>query len=184
MARSMPNSNTSWPLRCTSTYYLEKWPGADRRGNSSPGQWLKARRPYEPDKRKARKEVSHEPKFVLIATALLLMSNIAIAQEQNEPSAGAQEHPAPTAKMTGEDMMSHIGQCKNMGRGMRRGMMGHGMPMRMIFILMDNDGDGALSLEEFQTAHEKIFKGIDGDKDGKVTPTEMQMFFSGGSATS
>ena len=123
-------------------------------------------------------------KYVLIATTLLLISNIAIAQEQNEPSVGSQEHPAPTAKMTGEDMMSHMGQCKNMGRGMRRGMMGHGMPMRMIFILMDNDGDGALSLDEFQTAHAKIFKGIDADKDGKVTPTEMQMFFSGSSAPS
>lgn len=41
-------------------------------------------------------------RLILIASALLLISNIAGAQEQ--PSAGAQEPAAPTAKMTGEDM--------------------------------------------------------------------------------
>ena len=72
-----------------------------------------------------------------------------------------------------------------MCHGMRdHGMMGHGMSMRIIFALMDTDGDGTLSLEEFQTAHAKIFKAIDADKDGKVTLEEMQMFFRGGSPTS
>jgi Ca2+-binding EF-hand superfamily protein len=46
--------------------------------------------------------------------------------------------------------------------------------------MSDTDGDGALSLEEVQTAHAKIFKVIDADKDGKVTPTEADMFFRGG----
>jgi Ca2+-binding EF-hand superfamily protein len=62
-------------------------------------------------------------------------------------------------------------------------MMGRGMCKRMIFALMDTDGDGTLSVEEFQTAHAKIFKAIDANKDGKVTPEEMETFMSG-SATS
>jgi hypothetical protein len=112
------------------------------------------------------------------------MSNIAGAHELETPSAGAQEQEAPTAKMTGEDMMGRMGQ-NMMGHGMMRpGMMRHGMHMRVMMILMDTDGDGALSLEEVQTAHAKIFKVIDADKDGKVTPTEAEMFFRGGSPTS
>ena len=122
--------------------------------------------------------------LTLIASALLLMSNVAGAHELETPSAGAHEHEAPTAKMTGEDMMGHMGQSM-MGHGMMRpGMMRHGMHMRVMMILMDTDGDGALSLEEVQAAHAKIFKVIDADKDGKVTPTEAEMFFRGGSPTS
>jgi Ca2+-binding EF-hand superfamily protein len=69
-----------------------------------------------------------------------------------------------------------------MGRDMMgRGMMGRGMCMRLMMILMDTDGDGTLSLEEFQTAHAKIFKAIDANNDGKVTLEEFQMFFRGGS---
>jgi hypothetical protein len=122
--------------------------------------------------------------LTLIASAFLLMSNIAGAHELETPSAGAQEQEAPTAKMTGEDMMGRMGQ-NMMGHGMMRpGMMRHGMHMRVMMILMDTDGDGALSLEEVQAAHAKIFKVIDADKDGKVTPTEAEVFFRGGSPTS
>ena len=64
------------------------------------------------------------------------------------------------------------------------GMMGHGgmmgsMPMRIIFALMDGDGDGTVSLQEFQAAHEKIFKAMDTDKDGTLTLEEMQTFMRG-----
>jgi hypothetical protein len=136
--------------------------------------------------------------LTVIATALLLMSNIAGAQEQKAPSAGTQEQEAPSEKMTGQEAPSakDIGDRvreivrDEMGQGMRghgvrghgmrgHGMMGHGiMRMRVMMILMDTDGDGALSLEEVQTAHAKIFKAIDTDKDGKVTLEEMQMFSS------
>ena len=126
--------------------------------------------------------------LILIASALLLGSNIAGAQEQKAPSGGAQEQEAPSAKMTGEDMMGHMGGGMmghgTMCHGMKgHGMMGHGMCKRIMFALMDTDGDGTLSVEEFQTAHAKIFKAIDANKDGKVTPEEMEMFFRGGSPT-
>ena len=57
--------------------------------------------------------------LILIASALLLVSNIAGAHEQKAPSAGGQEQEAPSAKMTGEDMMDHMGQ-NMMGYGMMR----------------------------------------------------------------
>ena len=73
-----------------------------------------------------------------------------------------------------------------MGRGMmgQEGMMGRGtmgppVMMRIIFSLMDSDGDGTISLQEFQAAHERIFKGMDANKDGELTPEEMQAFMQG-----
>jgi hypothetical protein len=62
---------------------------------------------------------------------------------------------------------------------MRSGMLGPPMMMRMIFSLMDADGDGKLSLQEFQAAHERIFKAMDANKDGFVTIEEMQNFIHG-----
>ena len=70
------------------------------------------------------------------------------------------------------------------GHMMGRAMMGgDGMVapfmMRMMFALMDADGDGTVSLQEFQTAHERIFKAMDSNKDGKLTPEEIQSFVHG-----
>jgi Ca2+-binding EF-hand superfamily protein len=57
-------------------------------------------------------------------------------------------------------------------------MMGPAM-MRMMLVLMDTDGDGTVSLSEFQAAHERIFKALDANKDGRLTLQEMQAFFQG-----
>ena len=84
--------------------------------------------------------------------------------------------------MRGRGMMGHGG---TMGRGMGeegttgRGMMAPPVMMRIIFSLMDGDGDGTISLQEFQAAHERIFKGMDANKDGRLTPEEMQAFMQG-----
>ena len=72
-----------------------------------------------------------------------------------------------------------IGQ--GMGRGMSRptAMMGGPFMMRIVFILMDSNGDGAISLQEFQIAHKQIFKAMDSNKDGRLTLDEMQAFMHG-----
>jgi len=57
--------------------------------------------------------------------------------------------------------------------------MGPGMMMRMLFILVDTDGDGTISLQEFQAAHERIFKAMDVNKDGRLTLEEIQAFMQG-----
>ena len=54
-----------------------------------------------------------------------------------------------------------------------------GMMMQMLFTLMDSDGDGTVSLQEFQAAHERIFKGMDANKDGRLTLEEIQAFMQG-----
>ena len=61
---------------------------------------------------------------------------------------------------------------------MHPGMMGARMTKTM-FALMDADGDGKLSLQEWQAAQERIFKAMDSNKDGFVTLQEMQNFMRG-----
>jgi hypothetical protein len=78
----------------------------------------------------------------------------------------------------GQGMMGH----GMMGRGMMgRGMMGFAdtRAMRIAFILMDADGDGSLSVEEFRTGHDRIFKGLDANKDGRLTMEEIGAFMRG-----
>ena len=61
---------------------------------------------------------------------------------------------------------------------MGAGMMGPAM-MRMMLVLMDTDGDGTVSLSEFQAAHERMFKALDANKEGKLTLQEVEAFFQG-----
>lgn len=108
----------------------------------------------------------------------------------------AQDHMAspPHQQQTQTHPMVHegggtTGQGGMMGRGMmgggmmNRSMMGGGgcspVMFRMIFALMDSDGDGTISLQEFQAAHERIFRAMDSNKDGKLTLEEMQAFMHG-----
>jgi hypothetical protein len=63
-----------------------------------------------------------------------------------------------------------------LGFGGMPGPMGRPGMMEMMMILMDSDGDGAVSLQEFQAAHERIFKAMDADKDGRLTLDEIRNF--------
>jgi EF hand len=80
--------------------------------------------------------------------------------------------------MMGPGTMGMMGRG-TMGGGMVGSAMGHSIMMRMIFSLMDSDGDGTISLQEFHAAHERIFKGMDSNKDGRLTQEEMQAFMQG-----
>jgi EF hand len=106
--------------------------------------------------------------LMLTIFALISTSGAAVAEE-----GASMRGPEGHAMMGQGGMMG----CGMMGRG--GGMMGRGVAMRFIFALMDSDGDGTVSLQEFQAAHEKIFKAMDTDKDGTLTLEEIQAFMRG-----
>jgi EF hand domain-containing protein len=126
-------------------------------------------------------------KYSAIVAALLLASTAATdlkAQEApRDNTEQAQSQDDQDRSQDSDSMMNEIGGVMGSGMDgmMRHGRMGHGMRMRgpmmrMIFIMMDTDGDGALSLEEVQAVHARLFKAIDADKNGKVTLEEIQQF--------
>jgi EF hand domain-containing protein len=138
--------------------------------------------------------------LVLMISAFILACGAIAASAQETPGTPktqqpdhAQHHPADQggSGMTGQGGMMGRGMMEQggmMGRGMmgQGGMMGCGMigqggpfVMRIIFALIDSDGDGTVSLSEFQAAHERIFKAMDVNKDGVLSLEEMQAFMHG-----
>jgi EF hand len=144
--------------------------------------------------------------LITTAAGILICSTI-LASAQAPGSAGSQgptSQPIPPAD-AGAMIQDHDQDLFSGYHGMMRpGMMGHGvvggemmghgyghhgwdrghdvagpMMMRMIFSLMDADGDGKLTLQEWQSAHERIFKAMDANHDGTVTLEEMQAFIRG-----
>ena len=93
-------------------------------------------------------------------------------QQQTQAQPTGQEGSGTHGGMTGGGMMGH-------------GVMGGGamgpppVLLRIMFALIDTDNDGTISLQEFQAAHERIFKAMDTNKDGKLTLEEMQAFMHG-----
>ena len=115
----------------------------------------------------------------LTTSALILAFGAvgAIAQDRMTSQPDQQQAQSHPMGHEGAGTMEHGGM---MGRGMMGGgAMGPPVMMRMIFALMDSDGDGTISLSEFQAAHERIFKAMDSNKDGRLTQEEMQAFMHG-----
>jgi hypothetical protein len=106
--------------------------------------------------------------LLLATTAAILTCGIIAASAQG-----------PGTPIPGGPMMQHQDQDWHHGGMMGQGRAGHGMAMRIIFSLMDADGDGTVSLQEWQAAHERIFKAMDADHDGTVTLEEMEAFMHG-----
>ena len=134
--------------------------------------------------------------LAITASAFMLLGAATSASAQStEMQPPGQQQPSTSEgspRTMGPGMMRDGGM---MGVGMMRsgmmhgGMMGGGMMrhhamanplmLRMIFALIDEDGDGTVSLQEFQAAHERIFRAMDANKDGVLTPDEMTSFVSG-----
>jgi hypothetical protein len=150
------------------------------------------------------KEVEMRRHVLVLTTTAAIFTCGAIAASAQPPSAitpGSQQGPTIQPPPGGSSIREHDQDSFSGYHGMMGpGMMGHGMMgpgyghhdwhqgrniagsvmMRMMFSLMDADGDGKLSLQEFQAAHERIFKAMDANKDGFVTLEEMQDFLRGG----
>jgi hypothetical protein len=90
------------------------------------------------------------------------------SEEQDEDQDGLFRHHPGMMEMGGHGYGHHDW---HQGRGL--------VAPRIIFSLMDADGDGKLTLEEWQAAQQRIFKAMDTDHDGTVTFEEMQAFMRG-----
>ena len=120
--------------------------------------------------------------LVLTTSASILACSAIAASAQQGPM--TQHQPQMQQQQEQEHQLHHPDSVRGMGMMGRRGMMGSGsmhsgMMMRVLFAMMDSDGDGTVSLQEFQTAHERIFRAMDTNKDGVLTLEEIQAFMQG-----
>jgi hypothetical protein len=121
---------------------------------------------------------------ILAAIVAVGVSSAALAQTADPHHADATTsqatQPPDSDEMGNQGQKGQPAQPGMMGRNMMQsgmpmmGMRGH--MMKVMFAVADVDGDGALSFEEVTTIHKRIFDKVDADKDGKVTPEEVQAF--------
>ena len=97
-----------------------------------------------------------------------------------------QEHHGPRAERRGGDrwhrdyrMGPPEGRRMTGGRGGMGAKMMHGAKMRIMFAIVDADGDGALSQTEVQDFIGRIFNAVDENGDGSVDMEEIRSFSYG-----
>jgi hypothetical protein len=118
---------------------------------------------------------------MLLGVATHARAQSPAAQQPSEQQQQQTEQGGPGAGgMMGRGVMGR----GMMGRG-RRGMMRGvgGIPLRIIFALMDTDSDGTISLQEWQAAHERIFKAMNANHDGRLTLDQIRAFMTGRTGT-
>lgn len=123
---------------------------------------------------------------VTALAALMTISPVTIAAAQTAAPAPPPAEAMPDQdrgdrpEMRGDAMRDGMRGDRMRGRDRMRGMMRHRqMMMKIMFAIADADNDGALSFEEISTIHRRIFDKVDANRDGKVTPEEIQGFFRG-----
>lgn len=93
----------------------------------------------------------------------------------------------------GPGMMDRNDMMRGYGRGMMdddmmRGGHGHGgmrgmmepHMMVMMMAMMDQNGNGTLSLDEINAVHARMFAYVDENGDGELSPQEIRDFMRGG----
>lgn len=135
----------------------------------------------------------------LVLTAVLLAAPFATAwaQQPQSPMQPGQMQPGqmqpgqmqagqmqPGQMQPGQMPGGMMGMMGMMPGGMMGAMMPGGMMemmhmmrpgmMPMMVIMLDTDGDGGVSLEEYQAVHQRIFRAMDADGDGRLTASELQ----------
>jgi hypothetical protein len=119
----------------------------------------------------------------LAATIFAGGSNAATAQTADAPADTTEHDQGP--QLTQPDMTAPGMMGKGMmGQGMMQTGSTDAMPMmrmpghmmKIMFAVADTNADGGLSFEELTTIQRRIFDQADANKDGKVTPEEVQAF--------